>query len=95
MPTDSARALSLREAPERRSGWQPGSGRLEEAIRLIRQLHDASSADPANQLSLVDPLFADAEANLEIYPVEALISSSRISPNELTPRERCPSPVRR
>ena len=37
------------------------SGRLEEAIGLVQQLHDANPADPAIRLSLADLLFADQD----------------------------------
>jgi len=37
------------------------SGRLDEAIGLIQQLHEANSVDPAIQLSLADLLFADGD----------------------------------
>jgi tetratricopeptide (TPR) repeat protein len=37
------------------------SGRLEEAIGLVQQLHEANPHDPAIQLSLADLLFADGD----------------------------------
>jgi tetratricopeptide (TPR) repeat protein len=37
------------------------SGRLEEAIGLVQQLHDANASDSAIQLSLADLLFADGD----------------------------------
>ncbi len=37
------------------------SGRLEDAIGLIQQLHEANPTDPAIQLSLADLLFADGD----------------------------------